>query len=81
MEYSEIRDAIESFDKIQPAKLKRYIHYRSFRNFVTHFVEIRDDKTRELVLRLLSGYVDDVRAKKDHNFSASHVSAPIRQTV
>lgn len=70
IEYSEIRDAIQSFDTIQPEKLKRYIHYRSFQNFVAHFGEIRDDQTKSLVLGLLSDYVGDVRSKKDHDFSA-----------
>ena len=71
IEYSEIKDAIGSFDAIQPEKLKLYIHYRSFRNFVTHFREIRDDQTKSFVLGLLSDYVSEVRNKKDHDFSAS----------
>ncbi|HEV3325662.1 MAG TPA: hypothetical protein VG052_08645 [Puia sp.] len=70
IDYSEIKDAIRSFDTIQPEKLKRYIHYRSFGNFVAHFDEIRDERTKLFVLGLLSDYVGDVRNKKDHDFSA-----------
>ena len=70
IEYSEIRDAIGSFDAIRPEKLKRYIHYRSFRNFVAHFDEIRDDQPKSFVLGLLSDYVGEVRNKKNHDFSA-----------
>ena len=70
IEYSEIREAVQSFDAIRPEELKRYIHYRSFRNFVAHFDEIRDDQTKSFVLGLLSDYVGDVRNKKDHDFSA-----------
>jgi len=71
-EYAEIKRAVRSFDAIRPEKLKQYIHYRSFRNFVTHFDEIRDDQTKSFVLELLSDYVGEVRNKKDHDFSAPH---------
>src|SRR5579872_4290858 len=70
IEYSEIKDALQSFDANTPDKLKRYIHYRSFKNFVTHFDEVREDKTKSYVLGLLSDYVDDVRNREDHDFSA-----------
>jgi len=70
IEFSEIEDAVRSFDTIHPEKMKRYIHYRSFRNFVTHFDEIRDVQTQSFVLELLSDYVADVRKKKDQDFSA-----------
>jgi hypothetical protein len=70
MEFSEIRDAIRSFDMVHPEKLKRYIHYRSFQNFVRHFDEIRDDKTKLLIISLLSKYVEDVNKRPNHDFSA-----------
>src|ERR1700744_4904413 len=72
LEYSEIREAIGSFDTIRPEKLKRFIHYRSFRNFVAHFDESRDDRTKSFVLGLLSDYIGEVRNKKDHDFTAPH---------
>jgi hypothetical protein len=53
-------------DKI--TKSHHYIHYRSFRNFVLHYDEIKTEHSRSKVHSLLSEYIQDVQAN-NYDFS------------
>ena len=68
MEFAEIKNTILSFEDLLSERMKRYIHYKSMRNFVVHFDEIQGALTRGKIIKLLSSYIEDVRAK-DYDFS------------
>lgn len=68
MEIDEIKDTILSFKDLLSVRMRNQIHYRSMRNFVLHFDEIKAVKTREMIAKLLSSYIEEIRAK-DYDFS------------
>jgi hypothetical protein len=73
MEFAEIKDTILSFEDMLSERMKKYIHYKSMRNFVLHFDEIRGAITRERIIKLLASYIEEVRAK-DYDFSGKEES-------
>jgi hypothetical protein len=68
MEFTEIQETIFSFDSLLSERMKKYIHYRSIRNFVRHFDEIKAEKARARVCKILSDYIEEVR-ENDFDFS------------
>src|ERR1700761_2905636 len=72
-EFAEIKNTILSFGDLLPERMKKYIHYKSMRNFVLHFDEIRGEITREKIIKLLSSYIEEERAK-DYDFSEKEES-------
>jgi hypothetical protein len=68
MEFNEIKDIILSYDDLLSWEMKKYMHYRSIRNFVDHFDEIKGVKAQLSVCNLLSGYIEDAQMN-DFDFS------------
>ena len=62
MEMTEIKEIILSWDEMLSKRMKKYIHYRSMKNFVLHYDEIKSDVAKEKICFLLSDYIDEVRA-------------------
>jgi len=67
-EADDIKQDLLSFDEMLSETMKKYIHYRSMRNFVLHFDEIRTEKARDRVTSLLGEYIREVR-EHDYDFS------------
>ncbi len=68
MNYDEIKSSVLEWDLMLSPRMKKYIHYKSMRNFVMHFDEITAVKTRERIAKLLSSYIEEIRSK-DYDFS------------
>lgn len=68
MEFNEVKETILSLDDLLPARVKKYMHYRSVKNFVLHFDEIRSESAKGRICALLSDYVEEVRAH-EYDFS------------
>jgi hypothetical protein len=49
MDFTEIKEEIFSFDNLTLERMKRYIHYRSIRNLVWHFDDIKSEMARKRV--------------------------------
>jgi len=64
----DIKKEILSFDEMLSETMKKNIHYRSMRNFVLHFDEIKAEKARDRVTSLLKEYIQEVR-ERDYDFS------------
>jgi hypothetical protein len=62
MEITEIGDIILSWETMISETMRRRIHYYSMRNFVLHFDEIQIDKVKEKICRLLTEYIEEVKA-------------------
>jgi hypothetical protein len=73
MSYDEIRNTIVAWQQMLPSKTRKYIHYRSMRNFVWHFNEIRSERDRDKVLNLLAEYVQSVQ---DNDYIFDRHSSP-----
>src|SRR5882762_8653321 len=69
MEIEQIKEAIISWDSMLSQRMKKYIHYRSMRNFVFHYDEIQNKKTQDKICFLLSEYIEEVMAN-DYDFEA-----------
>jgi len=67
VEINEIKEFILSLDSRISERMKKYIHYRSMRNFVLHFDEIKSDVVRNQISVLLSNYVEEIQAN-DYDF-------------
>jgi len=57
----EIKEIIFAWDVLLNAKEKKYIHYRSMRNFVLHFSDISNQILQNKILVVLNEYVDEIR--------------------
>jgi len=68
MDIYEIKETVISWDGLLSERMKKYIHYRSIRNFVLHFDEIKSEKARERICSLLTDYIEEVR-EKDYDLS------------
>lgn len=62
MEINAIADQILKMDGLLTRKEKRLFHFYSMKNFVFHFEEIKVQRIKEKILRLLSEYVDELAA-------------------
>jgi hypothetical protein len=67
MENDKIEETILSWDTMLSERMKRYLHYKSMKNFVLHFEEIKNGRDRERVLRMLSDYIEEVK-ENDYSF-------------
>jgi hypothetical protein len=61
MNVDESKEIILSLDTMLSERMKKYIHYRSMKNFVLHFDEIQSSLAREKVSLLLSEYVEEIK--------------------
>ncbi|HXB93377.1 MAG TPA: hypothetical protein VNU72_13860 [Puia sp.] len=59
--YEEIKNVVLEWDKMLSHKNKKYIHYRTMRNFVLHFNELESEQEKEQALEILGEYVQCVR--------------------
>jgi hypothetical protein len=69
MEVEQIKETIISWESMLSKRMKKYIHYRSMRNFILHFNDVTNSKAQEKILTLLSEYVEEVKAN-DYDFEA-----------
>src|ERR1700722_10544020 len=67
MNIIESREAILSLDEMLSERMKKYIHYRSMRNFVLHYDEIESPLARESISALLSEYIEEIKSN-DYDF-------------
>jgi hypothetical protein len=84
MTFDEIKCIVLEWDSSLSPRMKKYIHYRTMRNFILHFDEIKSEREREKILTILEEYVEAVKAN-DYSFErvesaelASCVMFPIR---
>ncbi len=76
MEIAEAKETILSLDALLSEKIKKYIHYRSMRNFVLHYDEIKNSAAQENISRIFSEYVEDLRVNNyDFEGEASYTLA------
>lgn len=66
LSYEQIKESVLEWETMLCPKLRKYIHYRTMRNFVLHFHEIESEMEKEDALVILSEYVQCV---KHHDFS------------
>jgi hypothetical protein len=67
VELAEAKETILSLDTLLSDRMKKYIHYRSMRNFVLHYHEIQSEIAKEKIRVLFSEYIKELRAG-DYNF-------------
>lgn len=67
MEIEQIKETIISWDTMLSQQMKKYIHYRSMRNFVSHYDEVKNVRAKEKICSLLSSYIEEVKAN-DYSF-------------
>jgi hypothetical protein len=60
MDWIEIKERFESWDRILIQKQKRYIHFYSMRNFVFHFNSLPNEAVKEKVATIIEEYVQEV---------------------
>ena len=65
MEIDNAKETILSLDTLLSEKMKKYIHYRSMRNFVLHYEEIKSPDAQDKISRIFSEYAGDLHA---HNY-------------
>jgi hypothetical protein len=61
MSIEQIKETILSWETMLSKRMKKYIHYRSMRNFILHFDDIKNSKVQEKILALLSEYIEEVK--------------------
>jgi hypothetical protein len=69
MESRDIKETILSWDTMLSKRMKKYIHYRSMRNFLLCIDEIKNSRDKEKIREILSNYIYDVKSK-DYIFDA-----------
>jgi len=67
MSYEKVKLAMLEWETIVPERMKTRIHYRTMRNFMLHFYEIRSERDRDKILAILEEYVQCVQ-QNDYNF-------------
>lgn len=67
MNYDQIKKSILEWGDMLSPRMRKYIHYRSMRNCVLHFDEIKSGRDRNKILVLLSEYVECV-CSNDYSF-------------
>jgi hypothetical protein len=67
MTYDEIKSTVEEWQSMLPPRMRKYIHYRSMRNFMLHFNEIGSERDRAKILTILEEYVQCVQSN-DYSF-------------
>jgi hypothetical protein len=76
VEIADAKETILSLDAMLSEKMKKYIHYRSMRNFVLHFDEIKNPAAKENISRIFSEYIEDLRVNNyDFEGEASYTLA------
>jgi hypothetical protein len=70
MDIGEIKRTLESWDGVLSQKQKKYIHYRSMRNFAFHYDELPGERNKEKVAALLAAYIDEV----EYDLARSYLS-------
>jgi hypothetical protein len=69
MDNAQVCKVICSWDNLLTRKQKKYIHYRSMRNFCYHLSRLPKNKVKQAVISLLTEYAKEV-ADNDFNFDA-----------
>jgi len=69
MEIEQIKETIMAWDTMLSQRMKKYIHYRSMRNFVLHYDEIQSQNVQDKISLLLSDYIKEVEGS-DYDFDA-----------
>src|SRR6185437_7851181 len=64
--YEQIKEAVLEWETMLCPKMRKYIHYRTMRNFVLHFHEIESEQEKDEALMILGEYVQCV---KHYDFS------------
>ena len=59
MEIEEIKKRFESWDEWLTSKQKKYIHFRSMRNFVVHYNSLPEGRIKSDVALLLNDYIEE----------------------
>lgn len=62
MTIQEIRKILENWDECLTVRQKRYIHFKSLRNFAFHFDNLPNEGTKEIALDYLNEYIEEVQA-------------------
>jgi hypothetical protein len=57
----EIIKKIETWDSYLTVRQKRYIHFKSLRNFAFHFDNLPNERTKEIALDYLNQYIEEVQ--------------------
>lgn len=63
MEIEEIKKAVLLIEDKTSLKMRRAIHYNSIRNFTIHFAEITGVESRNEILKLLNGYLEEIETQ------------------
>ena len=61
MSIQEIIKILETWDNYLTIKQKRYIHFKSLRNFAFHFNNLPNERTKEITLDYLNQYIEEVQ--------------------
>ena len=67
MTFDEIESLVLEWDSSLSPRMRKYLHYRSMRNFVMHFHEIKSERERAKILTILEEYVECVKVG-DYSF-------------
>ncbi len=67
MTYDAINNTVEQWQVTLSPRMRKYIHYRSMRNFVLHLDEINAERDRAKILAILEEYVQCVQSN-DYSF-------------
>jgi len=70
MSDEEVKEGILSLDSLISERMKKYIHYKSMKNFVLHIEEIKNPRHRSHIMQLLSQYLEETK-ENDYNYDVS----------
>lgn len=60
MEIDEIKKSVLLIEDKTSLNMRKYIHYKSIRNFTFHFSEIKAAESRSEILKLLKSYLEEI---------------------
>jgi len=60
----EISKTLEHWNDYLTVRQKRYIHFKSLRNFAFHFDNLPNERTKEIALDYLNEYIEEVQANE-----------------
>jgi len=67
MEIEQVKNNILNLEGTISDRMKKYIHYKSMRNFINHFDEINDERTKNRIMALMFEYFEEIKAS-DYDF-------------
>jgi hypothetical protein len=67
MEIDQVQENILNLESMISERMKKYIHYKSMRNFINHFDEINDKTTQRRILALMYEYFEEIKGS-DYDF-------------